>query len=349
MLIHSKLLDNREGYKSLNSTNGGITMNNIRIGIVGYGNLGRGVEVGLNNHPDMELVGIFSRRDPETLDTTSPTYALDDILDFTDKIDVLILCGGSKTDIPTQGPALAEHFNTVDAYDTHALIPEYYKKMDKIAQENENVAVISTGWDPGLFSMNRLIQEAILPTGDTYTFWGRGVSQGHSDAVRGVEGVKHAVQYTVPDPLMIDQIQEGKKVPYEATEAHTREVYVVLEEDADPVAVEKAIKEMPDYFEEYRTSVSMISEEEFNHEHQDMPHGGAVIRQGQTSEEEMSIIDYSLTLESNPEFTAAVNIAYARAAYKLAGEKQFGAHTVLDIPPYYLSSKSKEELIAELL
>ena len=324
-------------------------MNKISIGIVGYGNLGRGVEVGLKNHPDMELTGIFSRRDPATLETNSPTYALDDILNFTDEIDVLILCGGSKSDIPTQGPALVEHFNTVDAYDTHALIPKYYKKMDKIAKEKNKVAVISTGWDPGLFSMNRMLQEAILPTGDTYTFWGRGASQGHSDAVRGVEGVKYAVQYTVPDQMMIDQIQAGKKVDYDAKEAHSREVYIVLEEDADPAAVEKEIKEMPDYFAGYRTSVNMISEEEFKDEHQNMPHGGAVIRQGQTSDQEMSIIDYSLTLDSNPEFTAAVNIAYARAAYKLVQEKQFGAHTVLDIPPFYLSPKSKEELIEELL
>lgn len=321
----------------------------IKIGIVGYGNLGRGVEVGLKNHTDMELVGIFSRRDPKTLPTTAPAYLLDDILEFKEKIDVLILCGGSKSDIPTQGPALAEHFNTVDAYDTHALIPEYFEKMDEITKDNENVSVISTGWDPGLFSMNRLIQEAILPKGDTYTFWGRGVSQGHSDAVRGVKGVDKAVQYTVPKQLKIDQIQDGEKIDYDSKTAHVREVYVVLKEDANPLAVEKEIKEMPDYFEGYHTSVSFISAKEYEAEHTTMPHGGRVMRQGQTSDEHQSLIEFSLDLESNPEFTAAVNIAYARAAYKLAQEKQYGARTVLDIAPHYLSQKSRAELIKELL
>jgi len=324
-------------------------MNKINIGIVGYGNLGRGVEVGLKNHADMELVGIFTRRNPETLDTSSPAYAVDDILDYKDTVDVLILCGGSKSDIPKQGPALAEHFNTVDAYDTHALIPEYYEKMNRIAEENNNVSVIATGWDPGLFSMNRLIQEAILPKGDTYTFWGRGVSQGHSDAVRGVEGVKEAAQYTVPDRRMITRIQEGEAVDYDSQSAHVRDVYVVLEEEADPAMVETAIKEMPDYFAGYRTSVSFISDEEYAEKHQDMPHGGRVMRQGQTSKEKQSVIDFSLDLESNPEFTAAVNIAYARAADTLAENKEYGARTVLDIPPVYLSSQSREELIKDLL
>ena len=321
----------------------------IRIGIVGYGNLGRGVEVGLKNHPDMELVGIFSRRNPESLDTKTAAYLLEDIIQFQDKIDVLILCGGSKSDIPTQGPALAEHFNTVDAYDTHALIPEYFKQMDSVAKESKHVSVISTGWDPGLFSMNRLIQEAILPKGETYTFWGRGVSQGHSDAVRGVEGVGKAVQYTVPNQLDIEAIHEGEQITYDSKKAHMREVYVVLEEDADPVDVEKQIKEMPDYFEGYQTSVQFISVEEYEAEHTNMPHGGRVMRQGQTSDASQSLIEFSLDLESNPEFTAAVNIAYARAAYKLAAEKQYGARTVLDIAPHYLSSKSREELIKELL
>ncbi len=324
-------------------------MRKIKIGIIGYGNLGKGVEIGLNNHPDMELVGIFSRRNPEDLPTTSPAYQIDDILNFKDKIDVLILCGGSKTDIPKQGPELAAHFNTVDAYDTHALIPEYYRKMDGIAKENQNVSVIATGWDPGLFSLNRLMQEAILPEGNTYTFWGRGLSQGHSDAVRGVPGVKKAAQYTVPDQLMIDAILDGEEVVYDQKKAHVREVYVVLEEDAQPSEVETQIKEMPDYFADYRTSVSFISDEEFDAEHQGMAHGGRVIRQGNTSAEHQSVIDYALKLESNPEFTAAVNIVYARAAYKLAQEKQYGAKTVLDIPPVYLSPKSRENLIRDLL
>lgn len=324
-------------------------MTQIKIGIVGYGNLGRGVEAGLKKHPDMELVGIFSRRDPKDLDTTAPAYIIDDILDFKEKIDVLILCGGSKTDIPKQGPALAEHFNTVDAYDTHALMPKHFAVMDEVAKENKNVSVIATGWDPGLFSLNRLIQEAILPAGETYTFWGRGLSQGHSDAVRRVSGVKKAAQYTVPDALMIEDIQAGKKVEYDQKNAHVREVYAVLEAEADPVMVEKTIIEMPDYFEGYRTSVSFISEEEFEANHQGMRHGGHVIRQGQTSDDMISTIEFGLTLESNPEFTAAVNIVYARAAYKLAEAEQYGAKTVFDIPPIYLSSKSHDEIIKNLL
>ena len=324
-------------------------MTQIKIGIVGYGNLGRGVEVGLKNHPDMELVGIFSRRDPKDLDTTAPAYLIDDILDFKEKIDVLILCGGSKTDIPEQGPALAEHFNTVDAYDTHALMPKHFAEMDEVASNHKNVSVIATGWDPGLFSLNRLMQEAILPAGETYTFWGRGLSQGHSDAVRRVPGVKKAVQYTVPDEMMIEDIQAGKKVEYEQKNAHGREVYAVLDADADPQVVETTILEMPDYFEGYRTSVTFISEEEFEKDHQGMGHGGRVIRQGNTSQENISTIEYALTLESNPEFTAAVNIVYARAAYKLAEAKQYGAKTVFDIPPIYLSSKSRDEIIKNLL
>jgi len=324
-------------------------MNKIGIGIIGYGNLGRGVEVGLKNHSDMDLVGIFTRRDPETLDTASPAYSVDNILDHQADLDVLILCGGSKSDIPKQGPELAEHFNTVDAYDTHALMTDHYEKMDTIAKDNTNVSVIATGWDPGLFSINRLMQAAILPKGETYTFWGRGVSQGHSDAVRGVEGVKEAAQYTIPDKHMIERIQAGEAIDYDSTDAHLREVYVVLEEEADPAMVETAIKEMPDYFAEYRTSVSFISEEEYEEKHQDMPHGGRVMRQGNTTTDEQAVIDFSLTLDSNPEFTAAVNIAYARAAYTLAENEKYGAHTVLDIPPVYLSPQAKEDLIRDLL
>lgn len=324
-------------------------MTKIKIGIVGYGNLGRGVERGLQKHSDMELVGIFSRRDPAQLDTQSPAYLLDDILDFKDEIDVLILCGGSKSDIPVQGPDLAKNFNTVDSYDTHELIPKYFHKMDQITKENERVSVVATGWDPGLFSMNRLFQEAILPDGDTYTFWGRGVSQGHSDAVRGVEGVAEAAQYTVPDSLMIKQIQKGKKVDYSPKKAHTRDVYVVLTEDANPNKVEETIKTMPDYFEGYDTSVNFISQKEFEEKHRSMPHGGRVVRRAHTDEEEIAVMDFSLTLDSNPDFTAAVSLAYARAAYRLAQEKDYGARTVLDIPPFYLSAKSKEELMKELL
>lgn len=324
-------------------------MTKIKIGIVGYGNLGRGVEQGLKNHSDMELIGIFSRRDPLTLNTDSAAYLLEDILDFKEKIDVLILCGGSKSDIPVQGPALAEDFNTVDSYDTHELIPEYFNKMDQISKTNRNVSVLATGWDPGLFSINRLFQEAILPDGNSYTFWGLGVSQGHSDAVRGVEGIADAAQYTVPDSFMISEIQKGVKVDYSAKNAHTRDVFAVLKENANPKIVKKNIKEMPDYFEGYETNVKFISQKDFDEKHQSMPHGGRVIRQGNTSENKVSVIDFSLKLDSNPEFTSAVNIAYARAAYKLSKEKEYGARTVLDIPPFYLSAKSKEELMRELL
>lgn len=324
-------------------------MTKIQIGIVGYGNLGRGVETGLKNTDDMTLVGIFSRRDPETLDTDSPAYSLDDILDFKDKIDVLILCGGSKSDIPKQGPALAEHFNTVDAYDNHSQMTEYFEKMDTVSTENDTVSVIATGWDPGLFSMNRLLQEAILPKGDAYTFWGPGLSQGHSDAVRGVVGVKKGAQYTVPDEDMVTAIQEGKKVDYKSVTAHNRKVYVVLEDDANNDEVEDTIVNMPDYFADYDTEVFFISEEDFNEKHQNMSHGGRVMRQGQTSDEHTSVIDFSLNLESNPEFTAAVNIAYARAAHRLADVKQFGAKTVFDIPPIYLSPRSRADIIKEML
>lgn len=324
-------------------------MNKINVGIVGYGNLGRGVEVGLKNHPDMNLVGIFSRRDPKSLDTKAPAYLYDDILDFKDAIDVLILCGGSKRDIPEQGPALAKHFNTVDSFDNHAMVADYYNEMDPIAKENNTVSVVATGWDPGLFSINRLFQETVLPDGDSYTFWGRGVSQGHSDAVRSVPGVKEGIQYTVPDEMMIRQIQAGEKVNYNKKEAHEREVYVVLEDDADPNEVEKIIQEMPDYFEGYQTSVNVISEEEFERDHQNMLHGGRVIRQGNTSADIQSVVEFSLDLGSNPEFTAAVSIVYARAAYRLAKEKQYGAHTVIEIPPYYLSTRSKEDLMRDLL
>lgn len=324
-------------------------MTKIQIGIVGYGNLGRGVETGLTHQDDMTLIGIFSRRDPETLETDSPTYSLDDILDFKDKIDVLILCGGSKSDIPEQGPALAEHFNTVDAYDNHSQMTEYYEKMDTVSTNNDTVSVIATGWDPGFFSMNRLLQEAILPKGDAYTFWGPGLSQGHSDAVRGVKGVKKGAQYTVPDEDMVESIQKGEKVNYKSVAAHNRKVYVVLEEDANAEEVENTIINMPDYFAEYSTEVFFISEAEFNEKHQNMSHGGRVMRQGQTSTEHMSVIDFSLNLESNPEFTAAVNIAYARAAHRLADEKQFGTKTVFDVPPIYLSPRSKAEIIKKML
>lgn len=316
----------------------------IKVGIVGYGNLGRGVELALKAQPDMELVGIFSRRDPASLDTSSPAYHLDDILDFKDKIDVLILCGGSKDDIPKQGPALVEHFNTVDAFDTHAQIPAYFAEMDQIAKKSEKTAIIATGWDPGLFSLNRVLAEAVLPQGETFTFWGRGLSQGHSDAVRRVEGVKAGVQYTIPNEDMIEGIRAGKSVDYTSSKAHQRLVYVVLEDGADPEAVETEIVNMPNYFADYETEVRFIDEAEMARDHQGMPHGGRVIRRGNTADENQSVIEFALDLDSNPEFTATVNVAYARAAARLAEEEDFGAKTVVDIAPKYLIHLSDEDL-----
>ena len=321
----------------------------INIGIVGYGNLGRGVEANLKNAPDMNLVGIFSRRNPDTLDTEAKAYHMDDILNFKDKIDVLILCGGSRSDIPEQGPALAEHFNTVDSYDNHSQIPNYFESIDTVAKAHKYVSIIATGWDPGLFSLNRLIGEAILPKGDTYTFWGKGLSQGHGDAVRRVEGVKDGVQYTIPNTELIDQIHAGETVEYTSKSAHNRDVYVVLEEGADAEKVKNDIVTMPDYFEGYQTEVTFITEEELHANHAGLPHGGRVIRSGETSPDMQQVYEFGLNLGSNPEFTAAVNVAYARAAYKLHLEGLSGAQTVFDIAPKYLSPKSAADLRKELL
>lgn len=321
----------------------------INIGIVGYGNLGRGVEANLKNAPDMNLVGIFSRRNPDTLDTEAKAYHMDDILNFKDKIDVLILCGGSRSDIPEQGPALAEHFNTVDSYDNHSQIPNYFESIDTVAKAHKYVSIIATGWDPGLFSLNRLIGEAILPKGDTYTFWGEGLSQGHGDAVRRVEGVKDGVQYTIPNTELIDQIHAGETVEYTSKSAHNRDVYVVLEEGADAEKVKNDIVTMPDYFEGYQTEVTFITEEELHANHAGLPHGGRVIRSGETSPDMQQVYEFGLNLGSNPEFTAAVNVAYARAAYKLHLEGLSGAQTVFDIAPKYLSPKSAADLRKELL
>lgn len=324
-------------------------MNKIRIGILGYGNLGKGVEEGLKKNPDMELVGIFSRRNPEDLNTPSPTYHMDELESFQDKIDVLIMCGGSKSDIPQQGPKMASLFNTVDSFDNHSKIPEYFETMDKISKENEKVSIISTGWDPGLFSINRVIGEAILPDGHTFTFWGKGVSQGHSDAVKRIEGVKNCVQYTIPKESLIEDIKMGKEVEYTTQNAHEREVFVVLEERYCEETIRNEIVNMPDYFLGYETIVHFIDEEEFRKNHMGMPHGGKVIRQGKTSDKNTSIYQFSLDLASNPEFTSSVNIAYARACYKLAQDKSYGAKTVLDVPPGYLSMYSMEELRKRLV
>ena len=321
----------------------------INIGIVGYGNLGRGVEANLKNAPDMNLVGIFSRRNPDTLDTEAKAYHMDDILNFKDKIDVLILCGGSRSDIPEQGPALAEHFNTVDSYDNHSQIPNYFESIDNVAKAHKHVSIIATGWDPGLFSLNRLIGEAILPKGDTYTFWGKGLSQGHGDAVRRVKGVKDGVQYTIPNTELIDQIHAGETVEYTSKSAHNRDVYVVLEEGADAEKVKNDIVTMPDYFEGYQTEVTFITKEELHANHAGLPHGGRVIRSGETSPDMQQVYEFGLNLSSNPEFTAAVNVAYARAAYKLHQEGLSGAQTVFDIAPKYLSPKRAADLRKELL
>lgn len=324
----------------------------IRIGIAGYGNLGRGVELALARCPDMELVGIFTRRDPASITPLAPevpVYPLDRVEQFRDQIDVLLLCGGSRNDLPEQGPALAALFNTVDSFDTHARIPEYFAAVDEAARAGERIAIISVGWDPGLFSLSRLLGEAILPAGATYTFWGKGLSQGHSDAVRRVPGVKAAVQYTIPSAEAMERVRSGEQPQLSTREKHTRECYVVLEEGADAGAVAEAIVTMPDYFADYDTTVHFISEDELCRDHSTMPHGGFVIRSGQTGNGSNHVLEYSLKLDSNPEFTASVLVAYARAAFRLHRSGERGARTVLDIAPGLLSPKSAAELRKELL
>lgn len=324
----------------------------IRIGIVGHGNLGRGVEMALARCPDMQLVGIFTRRDPANLQPITenvPVYSLDTVAQFRDKIDVLILCGGSKNDLPDQGPALAALFNTVDSFDTHNKIPEYFAAVDKAARGANRTAVISVGWDPGLFSLNRLLGEAILPDGETYTFWGKGLSQGHSDAVRRVPGVKGGVQYTIPSTQAMDRVRAGERPQLSTREKHVRECYVVLEEGADAQTVEQAIVTMPDYFADYDTTVHFISEEELRRDHSAMPHGGFVIRSGESGQGNKQVMEFSLRLDSNPEFTASVLVAYARAAFRLHRKGEYGARTLFDIAPGLLSPKSPAELRKELL
>lgn len=324
----------------------------IRVGIAGYGNLGRGVESAISQNEDMELVGVFSRRNPvdvKLLNGNVPVHKMDDIQNFTDAIDVLILCGGSKNDLPEQGPALSALFNTVDSFDTHAKVPEYFAAVDASAKPNGKTAIISVGWDPGLFSINRLYGEAILPEGATYTFWGKGLSQGHSDAVRRVEGVKGAVQYTIPVPDAVDRVRSGSFPELSTREKHTRECYVVLEEGANPEEVKQEIVTMPDYFTDYDTTVTFISEEELKRDHSAMPHGGFVIRSGKTGEGNAQVMEYSLRLDSNPEFTSSVLVAYARAAYRLSQSGDAGAKSVFDIAPGLLSPKSAADLRKELL
>lgn len=324
----------------------------IRVAIAGYGNLGRGVEAALAQNPDMRLVGVFSRRDPvsvKLLDSSVPVYAMADIEQYQDDVDVMILCGGSKSDLPEQGPYLAQFFNTVDSFDTHAKVPEYYAALDQSARDAGRVALLSVGWDPGLFSLNRLYGEAILPEGETYTFWGKGLSQGHSDAVRRVPGVKSAVQYTLPSEEAMARVRAGEQPELSTRDKHTRECFVVLADGADADAVRQSIVTMPDYFADYDTVVNFIDQETFDKEHSSMPHGGFVIRSGNTGVDTKQTIEYALTLGSNPEFTSSVLVAYARAVHRLARLNDIGAKTVFDIAPGLLSPKSPAQLRKELL
>ncbi len=326
--------------------------NQIRIAIAGYGNLGRGVEAAIDKNPDMQLVGIYTRRSPEKLtplNAATPVYGMDQLPQSTNQIDVLILCGGSKEDLPQQGPQLAALFNTVDSFDTHARIPEYFAAVDAPARANQKTALISTGWDPGVFSINRVISEALLPDGMTYTFWGDGLSQGHSDAIRRVPGVAGGVQYTLPVQEAIERVRGGERPSLSTREKHTRQCFVVLEEDANGDEVRESIVSMPDYFRDYNTSVNFISAEELKRDHQAMPHGGFVIRSGNTAESTSQVIEYSLKLGSNPEFTASILVAYARAVHRMSLQGDYGAKTVFDIAPGLLSPKSPEQLRAEQL
>ena len=328
-------------------------MSKIRIGIVGYGNIGRGVEQAIKRNEDMELAAVFTRRDPASVKVATEgakVVHMDDMLSMKGDVDVMVLCGGSATDLPVMGPEIAANFNTIDSFDTHAKIPEYFANVDKAAKEGNNISIISVGWDPGMFSLNRLYAESILVQGSTYTFWGKGVSQGHSDAIRRIPGVKNAIQYTVPVDEAVDQVRSGSEPKLTTRDKHTRECYVVAQEGANKAEIENAIKTMPNYFDEYNTTVHFISEEELKRDHSKMPHGGFVIRTGETGEVGTKhVIEYSLKLDSNPEFTASVLIAYARAAYRLNQKGENGARSVFDIAPALLSMKTPEQLRKEIL
>ena len=326
----------------------------IKIGIVGYGNLGRGVECALKQNPDMALCAVFTRRKPETLEILTPNVPvvhMDDILSWQDQLDVLILCGGSATDLPTQTPELAKHFCVIDSFDTHAKIPQHFAAVDAAAKEGGKLAVISVGWDPGLFSVNRLYAAAILPEGKDYTFWGRGVSQGHSDAVRRLPGVADCRQYTIPVPEALDRVRNGENPQLTTREKHTRYCYVVAEEGADKAAIEQAIVTMPNYFADYDTTVEFITAEEMARDHSGLPHGGSVIRSGVTgwNGESKQTIEYKLTLDSNPQFTASVLVALARAASRMAARGETGCRSIFDVAPADLSLMTREELLAKLL
>ncbi len=323
----------------------------MRLGILGYGNIGRGVEYAIKQNQDMELVAVFTRRNPEDLKINSDAKVVNisEIENWKDEIDVLIICSGSATDLPEQTPKFARIFNVVDSFDNHAKIPMHFENVDKSAKETNHIALISGGWDPGLFSLNRLYANAILPEGKDYTFWGKGISQGHSDAIRRIEGVKNAKQYTIPVDEALNKVRSGEQPTFTARDMHIRECFVVANEGADKAKIEHEIKTMPNYFAPYETIVHFISEEELNKNHQGIPHGGFVIRTGKTAGDKNHVIEYSLKLESNPEFTSSVLVAYARAIYRLYNEGQTGCKTVFDIAPKYLSLKSDEELRKTML
>lgn len=326
----------------------------IRIGILGYGNLGRGVECAVKHNPDMELVAVFTRRNPEDvkiLTETAQVYSIEEAEKMKDKIDVLILCGGSAMDLPEQTPKYVQWFNVVDSFDTHAKIPEHFEKVDAAAAQSGHVGIISVGWDPGMFSLNRMYANAILTNGKDYTFWGKGVSQGHSDAIRRIEGVKDGKQYTIPVEEALEAVRRGENPELSTRQKHTRECFVVAEEGADLQRIEDEIKNMPNYFADYDTTVHFISQEELQRNHSGIPHGGFVIRTGKTgwNDENSHVIEYSLKLDSNPEFTSSVIVAYARAAYRMHKEGQKGGKTVFDVAPAYLSSLDGAELRKHLL
>lgn len=326
----------------------------IRIGILGYGNLGRGVESAIAHNPDTSLVAVFTRRNPDSITPVTKgakVYKADEIAAHKDEIDVLILCGGSATDLPVQTPEVAKYFNVIDSFDTHANIPKHFANVDKAAKENGKLALISCGWDPGMFSLNRVYAESVLPGGATYTFWGKGVSQGHSDAIRRIKGVVDARQYTVPVESALEAVRSGSNPELTTREKHTRECYVVVEEGADKASIEKQIKEMPNYFADYDTTVNFISMEELKANHSGIPHGGFVIRSGKTGagDEYSNVIEYSLKLDSNPAFTSSVLVAYARAVYRMSKEGRTGCITVLDVAPAYLSPLDGAQLRAKML
>lgn len=325
-------------------------MQKIRVAIVGYGNLGKGVEEAIKHNEDIEIIAVFTRRNPSDIKTLGAKVdKIKNLKNYREKIDVCILCGGSAKDITVQAPEIATMFNTVDSFDTHAKVPEYFDIMDKIAKDNKKLSMISTGWDPGVFSIMRVFFESILPKGKNYTFWGKGISQGHSDAIRRINGVLDAKQYTIPIENIIQDLKDGKDIKITPTNSHIRECFVVVEENADKQKIEKEIKQMPNYFENYCTIVSFVSQEELDKNHNRLPHGGKVIRYGSTSNINNEVIEFSLNLDSNPEFTASVNIACVRALYKMFKEGKTGACTILDVPVGYFSTKSSKQLRANYL